>query len=335
MLAGCLLVAGCSQAPPRPRITLLPPDLVLVSRVGGADVLPHSAGCPLQTLAQTPATIFRDLGSIELAGSVPAGKDVLLAVDQQACASGADAIVVKQREERLTGEVVEYHVTAEALLLYRPKPTPSPVAESSASDDGSAPSLSPSAEDSEHSAGAFAPPETLMQPVAPNEAGQAMTPPSAAAPASMTEAPIAPTEASPLSQPAPAVPPVPAPSPALTASATPTEAPPATPSATPSPAPPEPTPTSSATPTPSSEAPTPQSSMIVTPTESTTPSPALTASATPIEAPSATPSATPSPAPAEPTPTSSATPTASSEASMPQPSTTVTPAEAPTRLPGD
>ena len=139
ILVGCLLVAGCAHSPPKPKISLLPPDLVLVARIGTADVRPRAAGCPLQTLDQTPSAIIRDLGSIELAGSVPAGKDVLAAVDQKACESGADAIVVKQREERSAGDRVEYHIVAEALLLHRPAPAEQPAAEASATAEAPSP----------------------------------------------------------------------------------------------------------------------------------------------------------------------------------------------------
>ena len=71
---------------------MLPPNRVLMSRVGTLDTQSRGAGCSLQTLDQTPSAIIRDLGSIDLAGSVPAGKDVLAAMDREACESGADAI---------------------------------------------------------------------------------------------------------------------------------------------------------------------------------------------------------------------------------------------------
>jgi hypothetical protein len=294
MIAGCLLVAGCAQAPPTPQIKLLPPDLVLVARVGSAEIPPRAAGCSLQTLEQTPSAIFRDLGSIELAGSVPAGKDVLMAVDQKACETGADAILVKQREERLTGDHVDYHIIAEALLLRKPKAAPSPAAESSATDDESSPNPSPSDEEAGTSASEVAPPEALMQPVAPDEPSRAAAGSPAGAATSMTESPIAPTEAAPLSQSAPGIAAAPALSPSLTAIATSTESPQATPSATPSPAPLEATPTPSATPTPLSESPTPQPSATATPSSPPTPSPSLTATATSSETPTITSSTTPS-----------------------------------------
>jgi hypothetical protein len=297
MIAGCLLVAGCASAPPRPQIKLLPPDLVLVARVGNADIPPRAAGCSLQTLEQTPSAIFRDLGSIELVGSVPAGKDVLMAVDQKACETGADAILVKQREERLNGDHVDYHVIAEALLLQKPRAASSPAAESSPTDDESSPGPSPSDEGAGNAASDVAPPEALMQPVATDEPNRAAAGAPSGAATSMTESPIAPTEAAPLTPSAPAIATAPASSPSLTATATSSETPSATPSATPSSAPLEATPTSSATPTPLSESPTPQPSATATPSSSPTPS--LTATATPTETPSATPTASPTVAPTD------------------------------------
>jgi hypothetical protein len=276
LVALMLAIAGCARSRSSPRITTLPPDLVLVSRVGSDEVPTHAAGCALQTFDRMPPGVLRDLGSIELAGSVPAGADIFAAVDQKACESGADAIVVTQREQRNLADRTEYHVIAEAVLMHPAADNPSPSqasAQAAVAGNGStdAPGSPPP------------PNEALMQPVgrdaaSSDELGGAQ--PSSA----MTESSIAATEAAPLTPliaplgPAVAAPtgaalaaqsPGPTASPTADVSTTPTTA--ATPAATT-------TPTSIAT---SSLEPT----TTATPTATPTPTATVTVAATPIDTP--------------------------------------------------
>ena len=192
LLIAALACAGCAQKPPAPHVTALSPDLVIIARVGSAQTQPHPPDCPLQTFDRMPAGVIRDLGSIDLAGSVPVGTDIFIAVNQKACESGADAIVVAQREQRNLADKTEYRIVAEAILMH-----------ANAGSSRPAPS---------------GPKESLMQPVTGDSSDEAAEiPPSSA----MSESSIAPTEAAPLSPagvPAASASPSPTPSPALAVS---------------------------------------------------------------------------------------------------------------------
>ncbi|HVN90238.1 MAG TPA: hypothetical protein VMT61_10530 [Candidatus Binataceae bacterium] len=113
-----LFLTGCGQQQPKAHITALHPDLVLVARVKSDEIQPRPAGCSLQIFDRIPAGVVRDLGSIDLAGSVPAGTDIFVAVNQKACESGADGLVVSQREQRNLADRTEYHIIAEAILIH-------------------------------------------------------------------------------------------------------------------------------------------------------------------------------------------------------------------------
>jgi hypothetical protein len=284
---------------------MLPPDLVLVSRVGSADIAPHPGGCPIQTYDQMPAAVIRDLGSIELAGSVPAGGDILAAVDQKACESGADAIVIAKQEERKLADRIEYHVIAEAIMTHPPAAVPSPEstpAESAAAPDAAGSSAAVVA------APAATPNEVLMQPVGADATNLEDTGATQRSNA-MTESSIAATEAAPLAPvivsptaiaPATLASPLPIPSSlastAPTPSATPTSTATATPEAKATPTP-TPTPTieitSTVTPTPESTA-TTTSTLIatLTPTATIAPEATVTTTATPTDIPVVSASAT-------------------------------------------
>lgn len=275
---------------------MLPPDLVLVARVGSADVAPHPVGCPLRTFDEMPATVLRDLGSIELAGSVPVGSDILAAVDQKACESGADAIVITKQEERKLVDRIEYHVIAEAIITHPQTGVPSPESTPAPAESAEAPDAAESA--AAVAAPAATPKEILMQPVGADATNLEDTG-AAQRSNAMTESSIAATEAAPL---APAIAPSTAIAPATRAAPVPISSSLARTTATPSA-----TPTSRATAVPEATAtPTPTPTVAITPT--VTPSAESTATATSTATPTLTPEATVTTTPT-PTVTLAVTPT--------------------------
>ncbi len=288
-----LTIAGCSAKQPEAHVSMLHPDLVLVARVGSEEVQPQPAGCALQTFERMPAGVVRDLGSIDLAGTVPPGTDIFVSVNQKACESGADAIVVSQREQRNLADRTEYHIVAEAILLHTNEDTaPAAVAQPPST-------------------------EALMQPISGDENSDQLRNVSRSA---MTESSIAATEAAPLKPsrvPRPEASPLPQSSPTTSGAA---EATPASTASAASPSTTSAPPAETATATPIATA-TNTATPTLTATAAATESPQMTvtltatASATPTatitETPTVTATETPSPEiTASPTATATATSTA-------------------------
>lgn len=115
VLALCVLLpAGCAGTQ-QPKITVLPANQVMITRVIPAGVASRHSGCAVKTLNKMPGTGFRELGTIRLAGAVPSAADVTTLLDEQACALGADAVFIEQMQEQSAGDKVEYEITAAAI----------------------------------------------------------------------------------------------------------------------------------------------------------------------------------------------------------------------------
>jgi hypothetical protein len=113
ILAYVLMLAECAPAK-QPRIDILPPNRLTVSRIIPSGVTRREPGCSIQTLDKRPGS-FRDLGTIQLAGSVPKEADVFALINQKACEMGAEAIVIRHLEEHRGRDGVNYEVTVNAL----------------------------------------------------------------------------------------------------------------------------------------------------------------------------------------------------------------------------
>jgi hypothetical protein len=315
-----LIVAGCAPAPEQPHVDVLPPSAMIVSRVEPANVDSGSGNCTIEVLDSMPDKVVRDLGTIEVAGTLPANGDVLIAVKQNACDSGADAILLKKREQREFKDRLEYHVIAEALVVRSdahdagvssPARSASPALEAIA--NGGLP-------DTEETGSPSPSPEPLMQPVTSDESDEAaQNRPSGGEAAGLSESSISGTEAIPLSsEAAQSASPVSAVSPIPTATATQTATATATTiatetatatatetaTATQSPTPIQ-SPSASATPTPITQEST-TATPSATPTPSATATPSMTQTATPTSTETPMLTATPTETPSTPLPTSSA-----------------------------
>lgn len=290
LIACAALAASCAPAVPQVPVT----TPVSVSRVISEDVPPRPSGCAIETLTAMPSQPYRELGAIEVPGGDLNRRNTLLMIDQNACAMGADAIVVGGAQAHSRSGALEVTAIAYASDLA----TRAAQASGGATDNDAA-------EDDSRSPMAQLPQAQSLPMAAPDESSSSpdsSEPGAGSAP--MTEQAIGPAEApsptpaaSPSARPeaAPAnrTAPTPTPTPAATATLAPARSPTPTPSptytATPTPAPAAiPAETSTPVASPTAAAPTAEA-----PVEET---PAPSATATPSPAVHATPTASPSPA---------------------------------------
>lgn len=279
-LSACAaLVVSCAPSQPPPQIPVA--TRVNVSRVISADVPPRPVDCPIETLSAIPSQPYRELGTIEVPDGNLGEHNTLLMLNQNACAMGADAIVVSTAASQSRGSVLEAVAIAYADKL----------AERAA--QSRAAGTAPAAEDTETGEqlpAASPEPEADAEPATATPSAEA-----SGSGAPITEQQIGPAEAptpSPTAVATPAAAATPAPAPSPIASETPAPTPSPAPAATPSPIPSaSPTPASISTAAPAAAAtPAPKLSPVPTVVENPSPSPS------PTEAPSPSPSPTPLPA---------------------------------------
>lgn len=76
-----------------------------------------SQRCSVMVLAEPPAEGAVYLGTIHLAGRVSKEADVIMAVDRKACEMNANAVFVRQIQQRSTAGEIDYEITAAAYAI--------------------------------------------------------------------------------------------------------------------------------------------------------------------------------------------------------------------------
>jgi len=106
LLIACAgLVAACAQS--KPQVEILAPTRVLVSRLVSEEIPPRPADCTIETLAARPAQPYRELGTIAIPGGDLGEHNTRAMIDQNACAMGADAIVIDSAHSDSHGRMLE------------------------------------------------------------------------------------------------------------------------------------------------------------------------------------------------------------------------------------
>lgn len=121
----CALFAGCAQTK-QLQIPEAPSNQSKAIPAFRSNEASKRLRCSVKVLAQAPAGGARNLGTIHLAGRVSRESEVIALVDQKACEIGADAIFVRQIEQRSTGGQIDYKITASAYALGSGEAPPAP-----------------------------------------------------------------------------------------------------------------------------------------------------------------------------------------------------------------
>ena len=112
LIACAALAASC--APSAPPMEIPVTTRVNVSRVISGNIPPRPSDCTIETLTAMPTQPYRELGAIEVADGDLNQHDTLLMIDQNACAMGADAIVVVPARSNSRGGTLEATAVAYA-----------------------------------------------------------------------------------------------------------------------------------------------------------------------------------------------------------------------------
>jgi hypothetical protein len=75
------------------------------------------SGCSVKILAEPPYDGAPALGMIHLAGRVSQEGEVIRLVNQKACDIGADAVFVRQIQQRSTDGKIDYEISAAAYAI--------------------------------------------------------------------------------------------------------------------------------------------------------------------------------------------------------------------------
>jgi hypothetical protein len=121
----CALFAGCAPTK-QIQIPEAPSNQRMAIPTFRCSDASKSLRCSVKILAQAPPGGARNLGTIHLAGRVSREAEVITLVDQMACEIGADAIFVRQIEQRSTGGQIDYKITASAYALSSGEAPPAP-----------------------------------------------------------------------------------------------------------------------------------------------------------------------------------------------------------------
>jgi|GEM_PF-4270923 hypothetical protein len=235
LIACAALAVSCAPSAPQMEIPMT--TRVNVSRVISGNIPPRPSDCAIETLAAMPTQPYRELGAIAVANGDLNQHNTLLMIDQNACAMGADAIVVDPAHSNSRGGLLEATAVAYANNLATRAAHPPAIENPDDVSQGAPPaplppvpparelppasSLPPSGSLSSLSPAQQSPPASADESPASPDSSQ---PRAASTP--MTEQQIGPADA-PASTPtaAPMVSPTPSPTPAATPTATPTPSP--------------------------------------------------------------------------------------------------------------
>jgi hypothetical protein len=87
-----------------------------VHTVAAGDPVKRSR-CSIRILAEPPLDGVRSLGTIHLAGHVSREGEIINLVDQKACKMGADAIFVREIQQRSVRGQIDYEIRAAVYLF--------------------------------------------------------------------------------------------------------------------------------------------------------------------------------------------------------------------------
>lgn len=93
---------------------------------------PKSQRCSVMVLAEPPGKGAVSVGTIHLAGRVSKEADVIMAVDRKACEMSANAIFVRQIQQRSTAGQIDYEIIAAAYAVSGLAASPAPEEQSPA-----------------------------------------------------------------------------------------------------------------------------------------------------------------------------------------------------------
>ena len=92
LIACAALIASCAPSQPPPAIPIA--THVVISRVISENIPPKPPDCAIGTLTAMPTQPYRELGHIQLSDADPTQRDTRMIINQNACAMGADAVIV-------------------------------------------------------------------------------------------------------------------------------------------------------------------------------------------------------------------------------------------------
>ncbi len=92
-----------------------------------------SQRCAVIVLAEPPGEGAVSVGTIHLSGRVSKEADVITSVDRKACEMSANAIFVRQIQQRSTAGQIDYEITAAAYAVSGLAASPAPEEQSPAS----------------------------------------------------------------------------------------------------------------------------------------------------------------------------------------------------------
>lgn len=105
LIACASLVAACAQS--KPQVEILAPTRVLVSRLVSEQIPPRPSDCSIETLAAMPTRPYRELGTIAVPDGDLSQHNTRAMIDQNACAMGADAIIIDSTHSDSRGRMLE------------------------------------------------------------------------------------------------------------------------------------------------------------------------------------------------------------------------------------
>jgi len=112
----CAFLAACGSSRRIQKPDPPPGRNIAVHAVGTGDPVKKTR-CSIRILAEPPIDGVRSLGTIHLVGHVSREGEIINLVDQKACQMGADAIFVREIQQRSVRGEIDYEIRAAVYLF--------------------------------------------------------------------------------------------------------------------------------------------------------------------------------------------------------------------------